>query len=95
MNNTPTITNDGKRRIWVRGVLMILMAIAFHVCGTLLALAAIIQFVLALLTNTPNARLIAFGRSLGLYLSQIAEFVSFGTEQVPFPFNEWPPGREG
>ena len=91
MNNAPT--TNGKRSIWLRGVLMLLMAIAFHVCGTLLALGAIIQFVLALLINTPNARLIAFARSLGLYLSQIADFVSFGTEEVPFPFNEWPSGR--
>ena len=91
MNNIPT--TNGKRSIWLRAMLMILMAIAFHICGPLLALAAIIQFVLALLTNTPNAGLIAFARSLGLYLSQIADFVGFGTEEVPFPFNEWPSGR--
>jgi hypothetical protein len=92
MTDAPSSPN-GKRSIWLRGVLMILMAIAFHISGTLLALGAIIQFVLALLTETPNARLIAFGQSLGLYLSQIADFVSFGTEQVPFPFNAWPSGR--
>ena len=89
----PTTTSNGKRSIWLRGVLMILMAIAFHISGTLLALVAIIQFVLALLSQTPNTRLIAFGQSLGLYLSQIAEFVSFGTEEVPFPFSTWPSGR--
>ncbi len=50
----------GKRSIWLRGLLMILMAMAFQVSGTLLALGAIIQFVLALLNNAPNARLIAF-----------------------------------
>src|SRR5262249_26774929 len=80
-------TPNGKRSVWLRVLLMILMAIAFHISGTLLGLAAFIQFVLALLSQTPNARLIAFGQSLGLYLSQIADFVSFGTEQIPFPFN--------
>jgi len=45
-----------------------------------------------LISETPNTRLIAFGQSLGLYLSQIAGFVSFGTEEVPFPFNAWPQG---
>ena len=91
MNNTPT--TNGRRNIWLRGVLMILMAISFHICGTLLALGAIIQFALALLTNAPNARLIAFGQNLGLYLRQVAEFVTFGTEEVPFPFNDWPSER--
>ena len=83
-------TSNGKRSIWLRGVLMILMAIAFHISGTLLALVAVIQFVLALFSQMPNARLVAFSQSLGLYLSQIADFVSFGTEEVPFPFNAWP-----
>jgi len=53
----------------------------------LLAFVAIVQFVLALVSETPNARLTAFGQNLGLYLSQIADFVSFATEEVPFPFN--------
>jgi len=85
----PSATADGKRKIWLRGLFMILMAIAFQISGTLLAVGAIIQFVLAL-TDTPNVRLVAFGQSLGSYLSQIASFVSFATEDVPFPFSAWP-----
>ena len=92
MTDTSATTN-GKRSIWLRGVLMILMAIAFQISGTLLAIGAIIQFVLALLGDTPNARLVVFGQSLGLYLSHIASFVSFATEEVPFPFSAWPSGR--
>ena len=86
-------TAKGKRSIWLRGLLMILMAIAVQISGTLLAIGAIIQFVLALLGDTPNSRLVVFGQSLGLYLSQIASFVSFATEEVPFPFSAWPSGR--
>jgi hypothetical protein len=86
-------TTKGKRSIWLRGLLMILMAIAVQISGTLLAIGAIIQFVLALLGDTPNSRLVVFGQSLGLYLSQIASFVSFATEEVPFPFSAWPSGR--
>ena len=85
-----TATTVGKRSVWLRGLLMILMAIAFQISGTLLAIGAIVQFVLALLSDGPNARLIAFGQSLGLYLRQIADFVSFATEEVPFPFSAWP-----
>ena len=88
MTDTPGMTN-GKRSIWLRALFMVVMAIAFHISATLLALAALIQFVLALISETPNTRLIAFGQSLGLYLSQIAGFVSFGTEEVPFPFKAW------
>jgi hypothetical protein len=92
MTDTAATTN-GRRSIWLRGLLMILMAMVFQISATLLALGAIIQFVLALLSETPNARLIAFGQSLGLYLSQIASFVTFATEEVPFPFSAWPSSR--
>lgn len=92
MTDSPATPRD-KRSIWLRGLLMILMALAFHISGTLLALGAIVQFVLALLSATPNVRLIAFGQSLGLYLSQIADFVSFATEEAPFPFSAWPSRR--
>jgi hypothetical protein len=92
MTDAPAAAN-GKRSIWLRGLLMILMAIAFQISGTLLALGAIVQFLLALLSDGANARLIAFGRSLGLYVSQIASFVSFATEEAPFPFSAWPSGR--
>jgi hypothetical protein len=89
MTDTST-TSDDKRGLWVRGLLMILMAIAFHISGMLLAVGAIVQFVLAMVSDGPNARLTAFGKSLGLYLNQIASFVCFATEEAPFPFSAWP-----
>lgn len=86
----PPATAPDKRGIWVRGLLMILMAFAFQISGTLLALGAVVQFVLALMSETPNARLTTFGRGLGLYLSQIADFLTFASEEAPFPFSAWP-----
>ena len=79
-----------RRNIWLRGLLMILMAVATQLTGTLLFFVAVIQFVLALTGAAPNARLTALGRGLGRYLNQIANFVSFATEEPPFPFSEWP-----
>lgn len=88
-NSAPT-TN--KRNIWIRGLFMLLMGFAFQVCGTALCIVTVIQFVLALLNDTPNARLVSFGRSLGRYLQRIADFLTFATEEMPFPFNDWPAG---
>jgi hypothetical protein len=31
-----------------------------------------------------------FGKSLGIYLKQIAEFLSYASEEKPFPFSDWP-----
>ena len=92
MNEHIEITKT-ERNIWLRGLLMILMGFAYQVGGTVLFLLAFIQFVLSLLSNEPNTRLMAFGRSLGRYQSQIADFVSFATEDAPFPFADWPSGK--
>jgi nucleoside permease NupC len=82
-----------KRNIWVRALFMLLMALAFHVAATVLGFVAVIQFLLMLLNGTPNVRLVTFGRSLGNYLRQIVNFLTFATEEMPFPFSEWPSGE--
>ncbi len=91
MNNDNNI-HDTKtpRNIWVRGLVMILMALAYQLVSTLLFFVAIIQFLLVAINNEPNIRLAGFGRSLGRYQSQVADFVSFVTEVAPFPFSDFP-----
>ena len=90
-SSTPTpSTQPDQRSIWMRALLMIVMAMAFQLSATLLGLVAVVQFVLALVSNAPNPRLSEFGQGLGRYLRQIADFVSFGSEDVPFQFSDWP-----
>ncbi len=79
-----------QRSLWIRGLYMLLMALILQLCGTLLFVLAVIQFLLSLLTKAPNMRLTDFSRSLGRYLQQIAWFLTFASEELPFPFNDWP-----
>lgn len=81
---------QAQRSIWLRGLLMILMVLAFQLASTLLWCVALIQFILALINNKPNSRLMTFGSSLGRYQGQIANFISFATQDPPFPFDDWP-----
>jgi hypothetical protein len=78
------------RKLWLRLLLMVLMAAAFQLTALVLFFVALLQLALAAASDTPNPRLRLFGRSLGRYLAQIADFECFGTEALPFPFNEWP-----
>lgn len=87
-DNEVTVTD--KRSIWIRALYMLLMAVILQICGTLLCALTLVQFVLVLLTAAPNARLIAFSRSLGRYMLQIVWFLTFASEDVPFPFGDWP-----
>ena len=88
-----TYAPDSKRNIWIRGLFMLLMGIAFQVCETVLCFVTVIQFVITLLNDTPNIRLVSFGRSMGSYLRQIVNYLTFATEEMPFPFGEWPAGE--
>lgn len=78
------------RKLWVRLLLMLLLAAAFQLAASVLLFLALVQLVLALGTGEANPRLSAFGLSLSRYLAQIAEFESFASEALPFPFSEWP-----
>ena len=78
------------RKLWLRALLMLLMGIAFQLTTWVLVAVALLQLGFAIFTDAPNPRLQGFGRSVGRYLAQIAAFVSFATEALPFPFSDWP-----
>ncbi len=88
------LTVPAPRKLWVRLLLMVLLAAAFQLAASVLLFLALLQVVLMLATDSANARLQLFGRSLGRYLGQIAAFESFATETLPFPFSEWPAPEE-
>ena len=88
--NENSVVAANKRNLWLRALFMVLMAFAFQLCGTLLFIVAVLQLIMSLLNDTPNQRLLAFGRSLGRYLQQITWFLTFASEDVPFPFSDWP-----
>jgi len=91
MNDTPDIPTIN-RNIWIRGLFMLLFVLAYHVSGTVIFFVTVIQFLIKLLNNKPNARLVSFGRSMGRYLRQIVNFLTFAAEELPFPFSDWPAG---
>ena len=79
-----------ERSLWMRLLLMIVMGVAYYVSGILLFVVAVTQFFFALLSGKPSPHLLAFSRSLGLYYQQNVQFLTFLSEEVPFPFNPWP-----
>ena len=76
--------------IWRRSLWMLIMALAWHVASTVMFFMAVLQWLLILLNRVPNPRLQSWGRSLGLYQSSISRYLSFNTEEIPFPFSDWP-----
>ena len=88
MNDTAAAAKP--RNLGIRALLMLLMMAAFHLAAWVLVCVALLQLVLSVATDSGNDRLRGLGGALGRYLGQIANFVSFGTEDLPFPFSDWP-----
>ena len=72
---------------------MLLFAVLYGVAEIVLAAVAIFQFGAALITGKPNDNATRFGNSLGQYIFQITQFVTFNTEVKPFPLSGWPEPR--
>ena len=91
MTDNALATLPPPRKLWMRALLMLLMCLAFQIAAWVLIIAALLQLCFAAFSDEPNPRLQSLGRSVGRYLGQIAAFVSFSTETLPFPFTDWPP----
>jgi hypothetical protein len=85
-----TLATLPPRKLPMRALLMLLMCLAFQLAAWVLIAVAVLQLAFAVFSEESNPRLQGLGRSLGRYLGQIAAFVSFSTETLPFPFSDWP-----
>ncbi len=86
----PKDERPSKRPIWMRGLFMLLLMIAFWIAQWLLWVVGIVQFLWLFFADEPNAFLKRFGRSLSLWLGETARFVSCASEDKPFPWKAWP-----
>ncbi len=82
--------NDTRRSIWLRLVFMIVLSVAFYVAEFITFAVVAFQFLASLFTGQANDRLTRFGRNLARYLQQVTVYMTFATEEKPFPFTPWP-----
>lgn len=84
--------NLKRGEIWLRGLHMLLLAIAYAVAEVILVAIIIFQFLSSLFTTKVNDRLLKLGQQLSTYIYQLLLFFTFNTEERPYPFAAWPRG---
>ena len=82
--------NIKEQSTWIRGFFMLVFLVIYGVSKAVLIAVVIFQFVSRLLTRQTNSRLQVFSVSLVAYLYQIALYLTYNSEEQPFPFGEWP-----
>jgi len=81
--------NVKSRNTWLRLFYMILFGLIMGLAEFVLVFVVIIQFFTVLLSGERNDKLLAFGADLACYVYDIWRYLSFVTEEQPFPFGEW------
>jgi biopolymer transport protein ExbB/TolQ len=78
------------RNLWMRAVQTLVLLIALYIAMWLLCILSVVQLFAVAINDHPNEQLRAFGRALGVYMEQIGAFGSFSSDELPFPFGDWP-----
>ena len=83
--------NVKSRPTWLRLVFMLILGLLYGLSRVVLGVVVIIQFFYVLLSGETNDELKSFGHSLAIYSYQIIEFLTFNSDEKPFPFDSgWP-----
>ena len=86
------VTRPQSRDVWMRGLVMLVIAFCLGFAQSLLFVLAVVQFLWMLITGERNMLIADFGRSLGLWQAECAWFLSADSEERPFPWRPWPRG---
>ncbi|WP_019605082.1 DUF4389 domain-containing protein [Teredinibacter turnerae] len=75
---------------WLRLVFMVLFAVFLQVALAVLWVLVCVQFLFALVTGSDNPKLRYFAASLAIYIHRTISFLTYNSEEKPFPFADWP-----
>lgn len=78
------------RSAWMRGLYMLIFMLFLGVAKFVTFVVILVQFIKVLFTSDTNPKLLGFGDSLSQYQYQILLYLTYNTEQQPYPMGDWP-----
>ncbi len=88
--------NLKRRSTWLRLLYMMIFFVIYALTRIIFAAVVVFQFLFVLFTAETNKQLTELGQSLATYTYQIMRYLSFNSDDKPFPFSaEWPTGAPG
>jgi hypothetical protein len=94
-------SDDGKieqnlksRTTWLRLLFMCIYAFLIGLAGMVGSFVVVVGFLWVLITGEINRQLQQVGQSLAAYLYEIVRYLTYNSEDKPFPFGgEWPSAK--
>ena len=90
--NPKTTDNLKEESTWLRLVFIILYAILLNITEFVIGVVVVIQFLSKLFTGKVVHQGTIFGQNLSTYMYEIIRFLTFKTDEMPWPINPWPNG---
>ena len=86
--------NMKEHSTWMRGLYIVLFMIIYSVTEIVISLVVIFQFLSVLLTRETNDKLLKLGLNLSTYIFQILNYMTFNSNERPYPFSDFPDSGE-
>ncbi len=87
--------DDLKRHVkdkdtWLRFIYLVVFGVAFYLSILLTFATSIFQFLAKLFSGSSFDGLSMFGENLATYQAQVTRFLTFASDEKPFPFAPFP-----
>ena len=76
--------------LWVREMRQSARLLRTPIILMVLSVLVVLQFLFVLLTTETNKELRNLGSGLSTYVYQCLRFLTFNSEDKPYPFSDWP-----
>ncbi len=80
---------------WLRLFFMLMFAVIYSVAEIVLTAVVIFQFLVRLFTGKSNERVLRLGGQISTFIYQILNYLTFNSEERPYPFADWPAAPVG
>jgi len=89
--DTVALTKNIKEpSIWVNFFLKVLYLIFLNFIIPFLGFVTLLQLLFSLGSKKPNDNLISFSKKISIYVYQIINFITYSSDERPWPFNAFP-----
>jgi hypothetical protein len=79
---------------WIRGIFMILFGFLSFISRLILIVISVLQFILLAFRGSLNENLKKLGETVSTWSYQAFLFLTYNTDEKPFPFSDWPDPKE-
>jgi len=78
---------------WKRLLYMLLFAVLYSVAEVVITVVVVFQFLSVLFTGKKQDKVLEFGAQLSSYAYQVFRFLTYNSEEHPYPMGDWPSGK--